>query len=496
MKKALPLLLLTALAGCGNYFSVRVPYQVPDMPGAAAARPALSSLYVTVKTAPPSEDSALGALAASLASKSAPEFRPAELARRSARALNRNGVRACAWSVDKTGAGDVFIKSLSPSGLLVLNTSGPSLSARKAERETAYHDKNKQKQIVKNKVWAYSASLFAEVKLYSWPDGKQLDSWADTFSYSEDRADDSKDPGEWYADSEDKLFGAATARLAARYAGKTVDRMRPVFRIKKDAGSEEAARLAQRNDWGKAEELWRNRAPAGGWRDYLGLAVAAELRKDYPEAMANYKTAQVLGRADKEAAPVRWEEIFRDLELASSSATASPCGGTWFGVKTALLPFTDQTTSVDGPPMVRQLLFDRLKEGGYDLVPLEETDEILRKHGFSDGGQLAAAKPAAIAAWLGAGRLISVDLTDFSEIMAGVYNRRMVKGSAKVWDAASGTETVFEESVTKVKTPKSFMGGMLSQLAKGLAERIKNKPLAYESGLFSQQITENLPNRR
>ncbi len=77
--------------------------------------------------------------------------------------------------------------------------------------------------------------------------------------------------------------------------------------------------------------------------------------------------------------------------------------------------------------------------------------------------------------------------------MAGVYNRRMVKGSVRVWEAA-GPEINFEESVVKVKTPKSFAGGMLGQLAKGLVERIKNKPLAYESGLFSQQVTENLPN--
>ncbi|MDP2865101.1 MAG: hypothetical protein Q8O90_02545, partial [Elusimicrobiota bacterium] len=84
MKKLLLLIPLAVLAGCGNYFSVRVPYQVPDMPGAAAARPALSALYVTVKAEPAAEETALGSLAAALMKKSGPDFRPAELARRAA----------------------------------------------------------------------------------------------------------------------------------------------------------------------------------------------------------------------------------------------------------------------------------------------------------------------------------------------------------------------------------------------------------------------------
>ena len=77
--------------------------------------------------------------------------------------------------------------------------------------------------------------------------------------------------------------------------------------------------------------------------------------------------------------------------------------------------------------------------------------------------------------------------------VTGVYNRRTVKGSVKVWDAATKEAVSFDESVVRVKTPKSFLGGMFGQLAKGLAERIKNKPLAYESGLFSTQAAGNLP---
>jgi hypothetical protein len=496
MRKATFLPLLALLAGCGNYFSVRVPYRVPDMPNAAAARPALSALYVMVRTDAPAEESALGSLAGALLNKPETDFTPSVLGRRAAAALDRPGARVCAWRVDKTGAAqDEFVKSVNPSGLLVISARPPSVSARKEERSAVYYDKKRQKQTVKNKVWAYSAALSAEVKLYSWPGMELLDSWGDTFARAEDRFDNSKDLGDWYGENEEKLFAELTARLAGRYAGRPVDRLRPVFIVKKDPESEEASRLAQNNNWDKAVGIWLKRAAAaGGWKDYLGLAVAAELRKDYAGAAEYYRQAQARSGGDKDGAKIFWSQIYQDLDLASSTRAAGACGPGWFGVRTALLPFSDETTSMDGPPLVRQLVYERLKAGGYDLVPLEETDAVLRRHGFSEGGQLSAAKPADLAAWLGAGRLVYGDITDFGEIMAGVYNRRTVKGTARVWDAATGKELVYAESVVKVKTPKSFAAGLFGQLAKGLAERIKNKPLAYESGLFSRQLTENLPN--
>ena len=492
-KLLLPLALL--LSGCGNYYSVRVPYNLPDMPGAASARPALSAVYLKVSVPKSGEDTGLGALAGALTNRQGPEFRPSELARRAARALSGPGAKVCAWRVDKAGGDDPFLGRLAPSGLLVIEAAAPSLSSKKEERSKVYYNKKKQSQTVKNKVWAYSASLYAKVSFYSLPEMLELDSWADTFSFAEDRFDNSKDAAEWYAENEEKLYTGLAERLKGRYAGRPVERFRPLFAVKKDKESEEALKLARENKWDGAEEIWGRRAgAAGGWRDQLGLAVAAELRRDYAGAGALYARAQAAAAGDKAAGGVPWAEIFRDLEIFSSTAAAGSCGRDWFAGRTALLPFTDQTTFVDGPPLVRRLVYEHLKAAGYDLLTLDETDELLRRRGFSDGGQLAAAKPADIAGWLGAKRLIYCDISDFGEIMAGVYNRRMVKGSAVVWEAGSGAELAFAESVVKVKTPKNFASGLFSQLAKGLAERIKNAPLAYESGLFARQLTENLPN--
>ena len=386
----------------------------------------------------------------------------------------------------------MFLPEIKPSGLLLISPGRPDITLKNEERSSVYYDKNKQKQTVKSKVWVYSASLGAEVRLLSVPGLAELDSWRDTFTYAEDRADKSKDEEDWYAENEEKIYTALALRLQARYVGRPAVRLRPVFKKAKDKGSEEAEKLARQNRWDGAEDIWKKRVAAGGWRDLFDLGVSAELKKDYKGAAAYYKRAEAAAAGDKEADPVRWGEIYRDLDLAMTAAPAAACDGAWFGVRTAVLPVTDETTSIDGPQLVRQLLYERLREAGYDVLTLEETDEALRRHGFSDGGQLAAAKPAEIARWLGAGRLVYGRLTDYGEVMAGVYNRRMVKGSILVREPGKA-DLVFKENVVKVKTPKSFLGGMFSQLARGLTERIQNKPLAYEAGLFAVGVTENLP---
>lgn len=493
MRKILLLLPLAALAGCGGAVSVRVKHRIPDAPGAAALRPSLGALYLVIKPPARTEQNDLSDLAGALLGHNGPGMNLPSLALRTARILRQPGSRVCAWRVEKNGGKPSdFAERLNPSGLLVVTLGSPAVSSRKEERAAVIYDKKNQKQTVKNKVWVYGVSLPAEVHLLAWPGEAVLDSWAEVVNFSQDRFDKSKDEDDWYAENEEALFSGLSSKIAARYAGRVAERYRPVPAVKKDAQSEKAARLAGSGKWDEASEIWTARLSSGGWRDQLGLAVAAEVRKDYAAARDGYRRAQELAGGDKEARAVRWNEIFRDLETELSVPEARGCDQGWFSVKTALLPFSDETTSMDGPPLARQLVFAQLREAGYALLPLEETDELLRRRGFSDGGQLAAAKPEDLSAWLGAGRLIYADITDYGEIMAGVYNRRMVKGSFRAWEA--GEEDIsFEESVVKVKTPKSLVAGLAGQLAKGLLERIKNKPLAYEAGIFSRQAAENLP---
>jgi len=162
-----------------------------------------------------------------------------------------------------------------------------------------------------------------------------------------------------------------------------------------------------------------------------------------------------------------------------------------------VLPLSDDTNSVDGPDQVRRLIYETLRTGGYAVVPLEEVDASLREQGFSQGGQLRTIEPDQIAQWLGAELVLFGHLDTFEAVMLGAYHRRAVGGNLSLWDskthasAFSAKETVSVESASLKKVGER----LASQLAKGLWERMRGKPLAYESQLYVHRSLESLPLR-
>ena len=492
----LPLLIF---CGCGNYYSVKIPYYLPEGNNIAETKKALSFLYIAVKAPPEPEESALGDLVGGLINGRRVEMDTYEFARKTALTFSGPDMKVLAYRVFRTREeSDPYIRYFNPSGILALEISDPAVSARKENRSNVFYDKKKVKQTVKSVVWVYSASISAGIRLVSGADGKVLDKMSDTFAYTEERSDNNKSAADWYAENEAKLFGAVTVRLSGRYLGRQVLRARPLFRKKDDPVSAKAADLAQRGKWSEAEKIWSARLPEhNDWRDMLDLAVAAEVRKDYSSAKGYYQRARESSTGDPEAKPANWGEILGDLDIMLSTGSAArPAGEDWFAASVAILPFTDETTSIDGPPMLRTLISESLKDAGYRLQPLEDTDKILLSHGFTQGGQLGAADQAEICKWLGVERLFMGDINEFGEVMAGVYNRRMIKGRIMLWDLKSGDFVwALDTGVIRVSTSKNFLGGMFSQLAKGLIERIKNKPLAYEASVFSAKTVSALPGR-
>lgn len=488
------LLLFLFLCGCGNYYSVRIPYRLPDK-SSVEVKKALSALYITVRAQPEPEENIVG----SLLKQRSSGLNAYALGKKIAETLSAPGAGVRAYRISRAKEdADNYARYFAPSGVLEVKVSAPQVSVGKEERSSTYTDKDKNQQTVKTTVWKYSASVTADIKLASSSGAGTLDKAGQTFVIVEERRDDKADAHDWYRDHEEKLFDDAASWLAGRYLGRPVQRLRPVFAKKDDKGSSRAADLAFREKWPQAEALWGERLKAGGgWRDLLGLGVAAEVRGDLDPARSYYLKARDAAAGDKDAKAVRWKEILSDLDLALSTAAApAPPERDWFSVPAAVLPFSDATTSIDGPPMLRTLFYEALRAAGYRVQAPAETDRLLLAHGFTQGGQLGAADPAELCEWLGVQRIFYGDIGAFGEVMAGLYNRRTVQGRLSLWDLGEGNFIwSAEPSVVKVNTPKSLVGGLLSQLAKGLAERIRNKPLAYEASLFTSGAAEALPNR-
>lgn len=484
------------LSGCASYYSVAMKHTIPEYRAPSAAVDALSSLYITVAGAPSGKKGALAAVLEEAAGAAAYEPDLPLFAGYAARSLSAGGLQVAAYRVSYETP-DPMAGLFSPTGVLALSCGPVSAGVTESKRTVTYRDKDKKTRTQEVSVWTYRAAASVSGTMTEWPSGKVIDSWTEEAVFSEEKPDDKYAVADWYEYSADKAAEAMASKAVSRYAGRAARRYRPVYFVKKDEASKAAARAVSRGGCGHSSGFWKGRLAAGGdWRDHLGLAVCAELDGDYAAARAEYEAARKSAGGGKEASRIKWDGIFSDLDYLSSPERAAAGPAPWFRRRVAVLPFSDETNSIDGPVMLRQLLHASLAEGGYEVQPLEETDELLRRNGYSDGGQLAAVKESALISWLGVDAVIYGDISDFNEIMAGVYSKRQVAGSFSM--AASGEKSrvwAGESDVTRVRLPKSLAGGLFSQLAKGLYERMREKPLYEESVLFVRRASGTLPRR-
>jgi len=497
MKKNSFLFLLLFLAGCGTFSSVRISYNLPDNSNPVETKKALGSLYLLFRVPPTGEESSLGLLAGAMLKQDSYDINAALFARKLASVFSERGATVLTYRVSRdNNKNEPYLPFFEPSGMLEVKLSQPQVSVNKEERRKDHYDKAGQKQTVKSVVWVYKAEMDAGVKLISYPEQKTLDKWTLPLERVEERVDNGKDAAEWYEENSGWLSSQAVDKLVERYLNRQILRYRPLARKKNDKESSEAVSLGVWDRWPEAEGIWARRLKeSGDWRDYLNLGVASEVKKDFAVAKDYYSKAREKAGGDKDAKKILWNQIFTDLEvMLSMAAPSAPGRGDWFSPKMAVLPFSDETTSIDGPIMVRGLIYNALKESGYNMLSLEETDSILQSHGYTQGGQLGAAKNRDLCKWLGADRLFFGDITNFNEVMAGIYNKREIKGQFSLWDRKTGKQLwAYSGSVVKVSAPKNFLKGMLTQLANKMLESIKKKPLAYEASIFSSQTAENLP---
>lgn len=167
--------------------------------------------------------------------------------------------------------------------------------------------------------------------------------------------------------------------------------------------------------------------------------------------------------------------------------------------KIAVLPMANETTDLDGPPFVRQLLFNNIAGRGYVLVPMAEIDEKLMAQGFTDGGQLGAATPQKVGEWVGADGLFYGTLVSFSYINLGYYWQRKVtifgrlvnaQTGEKIWEAERTWMTL--NVVTKAdQAQKQFLG----QLGTQAIEKTLHVPLQAESRIAVQRLIDTIPRR-
>lgn len=109
----------------------------------------------------------------------------------------------------------------------------------------------------------------------------------------------------------------------------------------------------------------------------------------------------------------------------------------------AVLPLANETTSLDGPELVRRLCRQALQARGIQLVDDERVDEKLKEAGVTEGGQLGALTPQRIGQAMEAEGLLYGTLLEFEDWTLGFYSRREVRARFRLVAAATG-QTLWE----------------------------------------------------
>jgi len=167
--------------------------------------------------------------------------------------------------------------------------------------------------------------------------------------------------------------------------------------------------------------------------------------------------------------------------------------------RVALLPMANETNDLDGPVYVRSLVRESLIARGFQIVEPQEVDAILKENGFTDGGQLGAAKPEDMGQWLKADTLFYTTLVEFNTINVGFYWQRKVTLAGRLVEAVSGqklwdaqrTWMTLNVQTDAEKAKREFA----TQIAVQAVEKLTKSPLQMESRIAVNRLLDTLPVR-
>jgi hypothetical protein len=134
------------------------------------------------------------------------------------------------------------------------------------------------------------------------------------------------------------------------------------------------------------------------------------------------------------------------LILVSVLLSASGCGGRGdvrpepspvvlpTGPKVAVAPMENRTNDLSGSDIIRDAFADGVARKGFAVVPVAESDRILRETlGISYGGQLPTTSPEEVCKALGVEAVFYGEVREWSKTTTGIYNNSTVAAAFRMF---------------------------------------------------------------
>ncbi len=395
---------------------------------------------------------------------------------------------------------DPFIKELKPTGIIEIRFNDIVINTKEVQREVRGRDGKGKTTVSYTPKWVSACVLNMTIKLYDRIEERTIykNNLRVVSSHEFNSAPSEGKEEEIMQD----IFVSAAGRAIQVISPLYVVRKRPIFKTPDDEDSKKAYKLAKRDKWEEAEEIWKARLESdkGNWQDKMNLGIASELKRDNALAIKYYKEAEKESKNDKKSSCINWSLIYEDLATSIIKTSKSPPAvKAWFKQRLAVLPFSDETVSVEAPLMIRTMVYKLLDRGGYNVMPLEEVDKLLRKYGISQGGQLRSVTPEEVSKWLDADWILYGHLKDFNKINIGIYVKKSIKGNLSLWDATDGREfwssdrSVIVHSVPPKVKKDHILAHFLANIAESWIGALTNKPMGKEALTFALNNIEDLP---
>jgi hypothetical protein len=146
------------------------------------------------------------------------------------------------------------------------------------------------------------------------------------------------------------------------------------------------------------------------------------------------------------------------------------------GPKVAVAPMENISNYVSATDIIRDAFVEGLGERGYAVMPVLESDRILREElGISYGGQLPVTTPQEVCAVLGVEAVFFGEVEEFGKTTTGFYNSSYVAASFKLYGKDGSVLWEGKDRHDRKDVARGDNAGLLAEaVVRGLGNLVAN----------------------
>ena len=193
------------------------------------------------------------------------------------------------------------------------------------------------------------------------------------------------------------------------------------------------------------------------------------------------------------------------LVLVSVLLSASGCGGRKevrpepspavvpAGPKVAVAPMENKSNDLSASDIIRDAFVEGVARKGYAVVPVAESDRILRETlGISYGGQLPSTTPEEVCKALGVEAVFYGEVQEWSKTTTGIYNSSTVAAAFRMYRKDGALQ--WEGNDRQVRQDVARGGGNLgAEIITGALGNLLLNPMTPQGRRVGWNIARKLP---